>query len=156
MKSYICLTVSALLIAVAGCAPRLAQTPLGAGEKRWEDYVKKSYPAWKVPQTIPPVTPRTNAEAPVPGAGQKAGTLDTLPIENDNTPIIEKVTSETVTAVDPKEKNQDYVVQKGDTLWKIAKKLYNDGTQWKKIQAANDDILKGTSRVMPGMTLRIP
>ncbi|MDD5596622.1 MAG: LysM peptidoglycan-binding domain-containing protein [Victivallaceae bacterium] len=166
MKSYICLTVLALLLAVAGCAPRLAQTPLGTEEKRWEEYIKKSYPAWKAPQTVPPVSPGTNTEAPVPGlAAPKAGALETLPVENDNTLVIEdvivkdnkgKVTSETIKAVDIKEKNKVYVVQKNDTLWKIAKKLYNDGTQWKKIQAANDDILKGTSRVIPGMTLRIP
>ncbi|MFA6715172.1 MAG: LysM peptidoglycan-binding domain-containing protein [Victivallales bacterium] len=165
MKSYICLTVLALLFAVAGCAPRLAQTPLGTEEKRWEGYIKKSYPAWNAPQTVPPASAEANTEAPVSElAPPKAGAPEALPVENE-TLVVEdvivkdnkgKVTSEIIKAVDIKERQKVYVVQKNDTLWKIAKKLYNDGTQWKKIQAANDDILKGTSRVMPGMTLRIP
>jgi nucleoid-associated protein YgaU len=163
MKSYICLTVLALLIAVAGCAPRLAQTPLGAEEKRWEDYIKKSYPAWKAPQTTPPVVGET--EAPALDTAPKTAALEALPVESANTTVIEDITvkdpkgnvsSETVTTLDITEKNRVYVVQKNDTLWKIAKKLYNDGTQWKKIQAANDDVLKGSSKVIPGMTLRIP
>ena len=162
MKSYICLTALALLIAAVGCAPRLAETPLGTEEKRWEGYIKKSYPAWKAPQTIPPVDMKGKIESPAAEVGTD---LKSLPSAKNETVIIEdvivkdkkgEVLSETITAVDAKEEFKIYVVQKNDTLWKISKKLYEDGAKWKKIQAANEDILKGSDKVLPGMTLRIP
>ena len=161
MKSYICLTALALLIAAVGCAPRLAQTPLGTEEKRWEGYIKKSYPAWKAPQTIPPVDMKGKIESPA----AEVGSLESLPTEKDETLVIQdvvvknekgKVLSENITAVDAKEEFKIYVVQKNDTLWKISKKLYEDGAKWKQIQAANKDVLKGSDKVLPGMTLRIP
>ncbi len=163
MKSYICLSALALLIAAAGCAPRLAETPLGTEEKRWEGYIKKSYPAWKRPQTVPPANTKGKIESPateiIPAE------LDALPAVKKEEAVIkdavvkgkdEKVLSDTVTAVDAKEKFKAYVVQKNDTLWSISKKLYQDGTKWEKIKAANMDILKDSNKVLPGMTLRIP
>ncbi|MCK4982703.1 MAG: LysM peptidoglycan-binding domain-containing protein [Victivallaceae bacterium] len=165
MKSYTCLTALALLIAAAGCAPRLAETPLGTEEKRWESYIKKSYPAWKAPQTIPPVDMKGKIESPAAEVASGKDELKSLPIVKDETVIIEdvvvkdkkgKVLSESITAVDAKEEFKVYVVQKNDTLWKISTKLYKDGAKWKKIQAANKDVLKGSDKVLPGMTLRIP
>ena len=165
MKSYTCLTAMALLIAVAGCAPRLAETPLGTEEKRWKNYIKKSYPAWKAPQTIPPVDMKGKIESPAAEVGVQESELKSLPSVNDETVVIKdvvvkdekgKVLSETITAVDAKEELKIYIVQKNDTLWKISKKLYEDGGKWKKIQAANKDVLKGSDKVLPGMTLRIP
>ena len=47
-----------------------------------------------------------------------------------------------------------YVVKKGDTLWSIASKTYNDGKQYKKICAANPNI-KG-ERVLVGQTIILP
>jgi nucleoid-associated protein YgaU len=67
-----------------------------------------------------------------------------------------KVLSETITAIDVNEKFKTYVVEKNDTLWKISKKFYQDGRKWKKIKAANSDVLKGSDKVLPGMSLRIP
>ncbi len=163
MKSYICLSALALLIAVAGCAPRLAETPLGTEEKRWEDYIKKSYPAWKRPQTIPPEKIKGTIESPA---------TDVIPAELDALPEVKKeevvikdvvvedkkgkVLSDKVTAVDEKEDFKAYVVQKNDTLWSISQKLYKDGRKWKKIRDANADLLKDSNRVFPGMTLRVP
>ena len=47
-----------------------------------------------------------------------------------------------------------YVVKKGDTLWSIATKTYNDGKQYKKICAANPSI-KG-EKVLVGQTIILP
>jgi len=165
MKSYICLTALALLTIATGCAPRLAETPLGTEEKRWEGYIKKSYPAWKAPQTITPMDMKGKIESPAAEIGSSKNELKTLPSVIDEAVVIEdvvvkdkkgKVLSETITTVDAKENFKVYVVQKNDTLWKISKKLYEDGAKWKKIQAANKDVLKGSDKVLPGMTLRIP
>lgn len=159
MKSYICLTAMALLIAAAGCAPRLAETPLGSEEKRWEIYIKKSYPAWKAPQTIPPEdtagkieSPATTIEEPLPTVKDELKLVEDVIVVDKKG----KILSETQTTLEIKEKFQIYVVQKNDTLWKISAKFYKDGRQWEKIQTVNNVVLKGSDQVRPGMTLRIP
>jgi len=47
-----------------------------------------------------------------------------------------------------------YVVEKGDSLWKIAEKKYNDGYAWTKIAKEND--LKNVSVLHVGQKLKIP
>lgn len=51
---------------------------------------------------------------------------------------------------------QQYTVQKGDNLSKIAKNLLGDGNAWKKIFDANRDVLSDPDRIQPGQTLKIP
>lgn len=51
----------------------------------------------------------------------------------------------------------DYVVQKGDTLWVIAKKVYGKGSQWRRIYDANRDRLASPEAMLKlGMKLSIP
>lgn len=49
-----------------------------------------------------------------------------------------------------------YTVQPGDTLWKIAKQFYGDGTKYMKIFEANQGILKNPDHILPGQELVIP
>lgn len=47
-------------------------------------------------------------------------------------------------------------VKKGENLGNIAKKYYGDAGAWTKIQAANNDVLKGGEALQVGMKLKIP
>ena len=49
-----------------------------------------------------------------------------------------------------------YVVQKGDSLSKIAKHEYGNANDWRKIFEANRDIIKDPDLIHPGQTLKIP
>lgn len=50
-----------------------------------------------------------------------------------------------------------YTVVSGDTLWKIAKRFYGDGEQWRKIYHANKHIIgPNPDRIFPGQTYVIP
>lgn len=49
-----------------------------------------------------------------------------------------------------------YVVEKGDTLEKIAKKVYGETKRWPKIYKANKALLRNANRVYPGQRLTIP
>ena len=49
-----------------------------------------------------------------------------------------------------------YKVSSGDTLWKIADKLYGDGEKWKVIYEANKDKLSSPGTIIPGQELVIP
>ncbi len=56
----------------------------------------------------------------------------------------------------PEQPAATYVVIKGDSLWKIAKKLLGDGAQWKAIFEANSATVKDANRIYVGQTLNIP
>ncbi len=49
-----------------------------------------------------------------------------------------------------------HTVEKGDTLWAIAEKNYNDGTKYKLIFEANRPMLAHPDEIYPGQVLRIP
>jgi nucleoid-associated protein YgaU len=48
-----------------------------------------------------------------------------------------------------------YTVKSGDTLSKIAKDVYGDASQWKKIQAANADLIRDPDKIQAGWTLKL-
>ena len=49
-----------------------------------------------------------------------------------------------------------YEVVSGDSLSKIAKREYGNANEWKRIYAANQDILKDPDKIYPGQKLKIP
>ena len=49
-----------------------------------------------------------------------------------------------------------YTVKKGDSLSKIAKHFYGDPGKWKKIHAANADMIPNPDLIHPGLQLTIP
>jgi nucleoid-associated protein YgaU len=51
---------------------------------------------------------------------------------------------------------QWYEVQSGDTLWKIAKEHYGDGSLYTEIFKANQDVLTDPDKIKVGQKLRIP
>ncbi len=51
---------------------------------------------------------------------------------------------------------QSYVVQRGDSLSKIAGQFYGDVSLYPKIFEANRDILNDPNQIKPGQRLRIP
>jgi 5'-nucleotidase len=51
---------------------------------------------------------------------------------------------------------QWHEVVSGDTLWKIAKKFYGDGSLYMEIFKANQDVLKDPDKIQVGQKLRIP
>ncbi|MFY2762688.1 LysM peptidoglycan-binding domain-containing protein [Arenimonas sp. MALMAid1274] len=52
--------------------------------------------------------------------------------------------------------DQQYTVEKGDTLSHIAKRFYGKASKWPDIFAANRDQLSDPDRIRPGQVLRIP
>ena len=49
-----------------------------------------------------------------------------------------------------------YIVQAGDTLAKIAKAMYGDGSRWREILKANQDTISNPDLIQVGQELRIP
>ncbi len=51
---------------------------------------------------------------------------------------------------------RDYVIQQGDTLWKIAQREYGNGRQWKRIYEFNKDAIANPDRPKKGTRIQIP
>jgi len=49
-----------------------------------------------------------------------------------------------------------YTVVKGDSLSKIAKRLWGDASLWPRIHEANRDMIKNPDLIHPGQVLNIP
>jgi nucleoid-associated protein YgaU len=56
----------------------------------------------------------------------------------------------------PPATEKTYVVEKGDSLSKIAKREYGDAQQWRRIFDANRDQIEDPDLIHPGQTLKIP
>lgn len=64
---------------------------------------------------------------------------------------------ETITMEElPVYSESQYTVLEGDTLQKIAKKIYGSSKDWVKIYNANRDTLKGPDQIYPGQVIKIP
>ena len=51
---------------------------------------------------------------------------------------------------------QDYVVQQGNSLWRIARHAYGSGTRYVIIYSANPDQIRDPSRIYPGQIFKLP
>lgn len=63
---------------------------------------------------------------------------------------------EAMQSQDQKPPEKTYTVVKGDSLWKIAKKILGDGSQYGKIYELNRDKIKDPNLIYPGQVLLIP
>ncbi len=50
----------------------------------------------------------------------------------------------------------NYTVVKGDSLWKLAKKYYNDGSKYTVIFNANKGVIKDPNKIYVGQVIKIP
>ncbi|MFH1778296.1 MAG: LysM peptidoglycan-binding domain-containing protein [Candidatus Omnitrophota bacterium] len=53
-------------------------------------------------------------------------------------------------------KYEQYIVQKNDSLWKIAKKTYGNPNKWRLIYEANLNVIKDPNKLRTGQKLIIP
>jgi nucleoid-associated protein YgaU len=82
-----------------------------------------------------------------------------FPDEEEKEPDFSDVTSgssSTAGAPAGEAVTRTYTVVAGDSLSKIAKKIYGDGNRWKEIWEANKDAVKNPDLIHPGQQLKIP
>jgi LysM repeat protein len=123
-------------------------------EPEWADYVKDHYPSWRRHYWVDRgqwgnrgyIVGRPPAEAePVVEA-------QITPLPPAPPAIVEREAPKIETPEQPTK----YVVKKGDSLWKIAGRVYGNPLKWPKIYKANKDKIKHPNRIYPGMVLAIP
>jgi nucleoid-associated protein YgaU len=90
----------------------------------------------------------------------KIGTELFIPEEKT---IIQSTKEETIiptlmqmTEVEDTKSSKRHTIQKGDSLYKIALKYYNDGLKWNKILEVNKEIIKNQNSLPVGAEIEIP
>ena len=76
-------------------------------------------------------------------------------VEHAGQEIVIQMTTLTSAEISGAEDVTYYVVQKGDTLWSIARKYYGKRRYWKKIWNANSAITN-PNRIYAGQTIILP
>lgn len=128
---------------------KIARRELGAGS-RWPEIVQAN-PGLEPKRLKPnqklriPVTP---GSVPTPAKDRLSGTA---PAVDPLAPPASEPSREPATAAE-----KVYVVQRGDTLSDIAREQMGSASKVPDLVAANQDKLKGTDTIQPGMRLRIP
>ena len=69
---------------------------------------------------------------------------------------VQSGSSSTAPSDSSKESGQTYVVKPGDSLSKIAQRVYGNVNDWRKIYDANRDTIQNPDLIHPGQTLRLP
>ncbi|MFN3785783.1 MAG: peptidoglycan-binding protein LysM [Thiothrix sp.] len=97
--------------------------------------------------------------ATLTGTAQSAEALEKAVLMAGNAMGIERVKADGMTIADGSQVGGDdefYVIQKGDTLWKIAEKAYGNGAKYTRIVEVNREVIKNADLIFPGQKIRIP
>ena len=97
--------------------------------------------------------------ATLTGQAQSAEALEKAVLMTGNALGIEKVQADQMSIADGSKVGGDdefYVIQKGDTLWKIAEKAYGDGSKYNRIVDVNREVIRDPNKIFPGQKIRIP
>lgn len=99
-----------------------------------------------------------NGVANIQGVAESAAALEKAVLMAGN---VQGITSVTTNATISNGENLSsdeafYVIQKGDTLWKIAEKTYGNGAKYTAIVEANKEVIKDADKIFPGQKIRLP
>jgi nucleoid-associated protein YgaU len=129
-------------------------------EPEWADSIKEMYPSWRKHYWVDRgqwgnrgylVGKPTANEEPV-----VEGLTPLPPVNNPITPTPPAIVETEPPKIENADRPTKYVVKKGDSLWKIAGKVYHNPLKWPKIFRANKDKVKHPNRIYPGQVLTIP
>lgn len=79
-----------------------------------------------------------------------------ITVDYGNTAVITKEREKDNAPGNGGKSDMTYTVQKGDTLWSIARKFYGDGSKCYAIYNANTDVIKNPNLIYAGTVITIP
>jgi nucleoid-associated protein YgaU len=91
----------------------------------------------------------------VSGQAADQATREKIVLCCGNVDGVEKV-NDLMTVAAPSDESRWHLVERGDTLSKIAKAMYGNANAYPKIFEANTPMLKDPDKIYPGQLLRIP
>jgi nucleoid-associated protein YgaU len=128
---------------VAAVAPPPADSPKEAADK--------PRPPEQAPATDMPA-PAGNAAPPAAADAPKVAEAPQEPAKIPEAP------GEPATAMAPRLERSDasVIIRRGDTLWRISRRVYGMGVRYSTIYLANQDQIKNPDRIWPGQVFAMP
>ena len=107
------------------------------------------------------VNSKADSEKAVLLAGNVAGVADVMSSLSVAAPAVKTDAAGSAAPADAtggevEEETEFYVIQAGDTLGKIAKRVYGDAMQYPKIFEANKGVISDPDKIFVGQKIRIP
>jgi|GEM_PF-5965970 len=172
MMKYVRLAVTVSAITLSGCANRVAYEEetlpedLAVVDTNVTDEAPPSLDGQEGVDSLASEAPTDIPAPPASGESLVDGLVATEPVAGETAPEsfsepVAPVAQETFTAPAPMagsagmDGEQEYVVQRGDTLMRIAYLCYSDLYQWRKIVDDNRDILAQSGALRVGMRLKV-
>ncbi|QLB21026.1 peptidoglycan-binding protein LysM [Vespertiliibacter pulmonis] len=100
-----------------------------------------------------------NGVATITGTAKDAAALEKAVLMAGNIEGITSVNIDGIQVANGEQIASDeefYIIEKGDTLWKIAEKAYGNGAKYTAIVEANKEVIKDADKIFPGQKIRIP
>jgi len=123
-------------------------------EPEWSDWVKDHYPDWREHYWVDRGNwgNRGYIVGKPPAGAEPAVEAQVTPLP----PAPPAIVASEPPKIETPEKPTKYVVKKGDSLWKIAGKVYGNPLKWPQIYRANKDQIKNPNKIHPNQVLIIP
>jgi nucleoid-associated protein YgaU len=90
------------------------------------------------------------------GDAQSQEALEKAVLMAGNVEGVSEVKAQELSAPPQTEEVEFHVIEKGDTLWALAKRYYGDGNAYPRIFEANREVIKDPDLIFPGQKIRIP
>lgn len=97
-----------------------------------------------------------NGVVSLAGDAQSADALEKAVLMAGNVQGVSEVKAQDLKAPLQTEAVEFYVIEKGDTLWALAKRFYGDGNAYPRIFEANREVIKDPDLIFVGQKIRIP
>jgi len=94
----------------------------------------------------------------ITGEAESPSAMEKAILMAGNAMGISNVQADELTSPDADQNSETeyYEIQKGDTLWGIAKQFYGDGSKHTAIFDANKEVIRDPDLIFPGQKIRIP
>ena len=90
------------------------------------------------------------------GKAEDSAAVEKAVLMAGNVMGVKEVKADGIEGAAPSEEVVYHVIQKGDTLWALAKKHYGDGNKYPLIFEANREVIKDPDLIFVGQKIRIP
>ncbi|MVA99648.1 LysM peptidoglycan-binding domain-containing protein [Nitratireductor sp. CAU 1489] len=138
---------------VAAVAP-----PPSAPEGTVETVRAEEAPAEEMSADLPAKRPQVSAETTPPAAGEtgrdQAGDSGEAVVAARAEPAATAVAE--VLAPKLQSVQSAVIIRRGDTLWRISRRVYGRGVRYSTIYLANEDQIEDPDRIWPGQVFRVP
>ncbi len=134
------------------------ETERGAAPSQSDTGISAAGGAGSTPATAvtPAQAPDTAGDTPAAAAGIVASAGDEASAAARG--AVAAAAGEPVTEIAPKLQNVDaaIIIRRGDSLWRISRRVYGFGTRYSTLYLANSDQIRNPDLIMPGQVFAVP